>query len=68
MAAKKKNWVDSEIELLIDLYEQSPGLWDIFDKSYQKRDVKEKRYADISEELQISYFLFGNISCHAYAK
>ena len=43
MAAKisNKKWQDGKIEKLIDLYEENPCLWDIFDNSYQKRDVKE---------------------------
>ena len=43
MAAKisNKKWQDGKIEKLIELYEENPCLWDIFDNSYQKRDVKE---------------------------
>ena len=46
-----KKWTDEEIEKLIDLYEENPCLWDIFDKSYQKRDVKERATAYIAEDL-----------------
>ena len=46
-----KKWTDEEIEKLIDLYEENPCLWDIFDKSYQKRDVKERATASIAEDL-----------------
>ena len=35
-----QKWQDGEIEKLIDLYEENPCLWDIFDNSYRKRDVK----------------------------
>ena len=38
----KKTWSDDEIEILIDLYESRPCLWDIFSKDYCKHDMKEK--------------------------
>ena len=56
MTSAKKNskkWSDEDIDNLIDLYEVNPCLWDIFDKSYQKRDVKEKALAAIAEELDV---------------
>ena len=55
MAAKKcnKKWEGGEIEQLIDLYEEKPCLWDIFDKSYQKQGVKEKTLAAITEEFHV---------------
>ena len=55
MAAKRlnKNWQDGDIEKLIDLYEENPCLWDIFDNSYQKRDVKERALAAIANELHV---------------
>ena len=54
-ASKKynKKWEDEEIEKLIDLYEVNPCLRDIFDKSYQKRDEREKELAAIAEELDV---------------
>ena len=36
-----KDWMDEEISLLIDMLEEKPCLWDVFDKQYTKRDVKE---------------------------
>ena len=55
MVAKRSNkkWQDGEIEKLIDLYEENPCLWDIFDNSYQKRDVKERALAAIDNELHV---------------
>ena len=55
MAAKKcnKKWEDGEIKKLIDLYEGNSCLWDIFDKSYQKRDVKEKALVAIAKEFDV---------------
>ena len=35
------------------MYEVNPCLWDIFDKSYQKRDEREKALAAIAEELDV---------------
>ena len=48
-----QKWQDGEIEKLIDLYEENPCLWDIFDNSYQKRDVKERALAAIAKKLDI---------------
>ena len=55
MAAKKcnKTWEDGEIEKLIDLYEENSCLLDIFDKSYQKGDVKEKTLTAIAKEFNV---------------
>ena len=41
------------MEKLIDLYEERPCLWDISDRSYSKRDVKEKALSEIKDELDI---------------
>ena len=35
------------------MYEENPCLWDIFDNSYQKRDVKERALAAIAKKLDI---------------
>ena len=55
MAAKKRNkkWEGGETEKLTDSYEENSCLWDIFDKSYQKRDVKEKALAAIAKEFDV---------------
>lgn len=50
---KKYRWEDEEIDQLINLYEERPCLQDIADKSYQKRDIKERALSEISEELDI---------------
>ena len=44
---------DDQTDKLIDLYEERPCLWDISDKSYQKKDTREKSIAEISEQLDI---------------
>ena len=51
--SKKYRWDDDDVEQLIDLYEERVCLWDVSDKSYQKRDVKEKALAKISEIMGI---------------
>lgn len=33
------------------MLESNPCLWDIFDKSYTKRDLKESAYSEIAESL-----------------
>ena len=55
MAAKRSNkkWQDGEKEKLIDFYEENHCLWNIFDNSYQKRDVKERALATIANELEV---------------
>ena len=49
MAAKRSNkkWQDGEIKNLF------PCPWDIFDNSYQKRNVKERALAAIANELDV---------------
>ena len=46
-----KDWTDEEISLLIDMLEEKPCLWDVFDKEYTKRDVKEIAYTEIASSL-----------------
>ena len=46
-----KKWEDGGIEKLIDLYEGNSCLWDTFDESFQKQDVKEKALAAIAKEF-----------------
>ena len=51
--ANKFRWDDEDVDKLIDLYEARPCLWDIADRSYSKRDIKEKALSEIKEELGI---------------
>ena len=55
MAEKRSNkkWQDGKIEKLIDLYAENHCLWDIFDKSYYKRDVKERALAAVANKLDV---------------
>ena len=50
---QKYKWNDQTVEKLIDLYEERPCLWDISDRSYSIRDVKEKALSEIKDELDI---------------
>ena len=52
---KKFKWSDELIEKLVDLYEGRACFRDPAEKSYQKRDVKEKSLQEISEELNCRY-------------
>ena len=57
---KEKNfrWTDDDIDILIDLFEERPCLWDISSKSYQKREVKERAFNEISEALNVDVFCY----------
>ena len=46
-----KDWTDEEISLLIDMLEEKPCLWDVFDKKYTKWDVKEIASTEIASSL-----------------
>ena len=46
-----KNWADEEISLLMDMLEEKLCLWDVFDKEYMKRDVKEIACTEITSSL-----------------
>ena len=52
---QKYKWNDQTVEKLIDLYEERHCLWDISDRSYSKRDVKEKALSEIKDELDIGH-------------
>lgn len=54
---EKLKWNDELVEKLIELYEERPCLWDISDRSYSKRDVKEKALSEIKEELEVELSL-----------
>ena len=51
---ERRKWNEDEQDILIDLYEARPYLWDIFCKEYSKRDAKEKALNEISEQLDVS--------------
>ena len=51
---KAKDWTDEEITLLIEMLEERPCLWDVFDKEYSKRDVRDVAYTDIASALDVT--------------
>ena len=48
---RREGSTDEEISLLIDMLEEKPCLWDVFDKEYMKRGVKEIAYTEIASSL-----------------
>ena len=42
------------VSKLIDLLEERPCLWDIFDTDYSKREIREPVYTEIAETLDFS--------------
>ena len=46
-----RDWTYEEISLLTDMLEEKPCLWDVFDKEYTKRDVKEIAYTEIDSKF-----------------
>lgn len=48
-----KDWTDDEISLLIEMLEERPCLWDVFDKQYSKRDIREIAYTEIASALDV---------------
>ena len=46
-----KKWNERNTTLLIDLLEEGPSLWDMFDSEYTKREVRELAYKEIAEKL-----------------
>lgn len=47
-----KDWLDDEVSLLIEMLEERPCLWDVFNKDYSKRDAKDVAYNEIADVLQ----------------
>ena len=46
---RARRWTDEETDILIDMFEESACLWDIFSKDYHMKDKRDK----IQEELDI---------------
>ena len=46
-----KKWNERNTTLLIDLLEEIPSLWDMFDTEYTKLEVREVGYKKIAEKL-----------------
>ena len=50
---RTRRWTDEETDILIDMFEESACLWDIFSKDYHMKDKRDKAYEKIQEELDI---------------
>ena len=49
-----KKWSNSDISLLIELLEETACLWNVYDKSYHLKDVRERDLNEMSECLDAS--------------
>ena len=49
----KKEWLEAEIDELIELYHVKPELWDIKSKVYRDRVKKQNAFTEISEKFSI---------------
>ena len=50
---RTRRWTDEETDILIDMFEESACLWDMFSKNYHMKDKRDKAYEKIHEELNI---------------
>ena len=50
---RTRRWTDEETDILIDMFEESACLWDIFSKDYHMKNKRDKAYEKIQEELDI---------------
>ena len=48
---RTRRWTDEETDILIDMFEESACLWDIFSKDYDMKNKLDKSYEKIREEL-----------------
>ena len=44
-----KEWKEDKVSMLIELLEERPSFWDVFNKDYSKRDIKDTTYKEIAE-------------------
>lgn len=49
-----KKWTNEDICVLIDLFEERPCLWDVYDNSYHLRDKRDIAYKEIEAEINVS--------------
>ena len=65
---RTRRWTDEETDILIDMFEESACLWDIFSKDYRMKDKRDKAYEKIQEELGQDfrtgpYFIMHTLLC-----
>ena len=44
-----KDWTENKVSMLIELLEEKPSFWDIFNKYYSKLEVKDATYKEIAD-------------------
>ena len=49
-----KKWTNEETCMLIDLFEERPCLWDVFDKNYHMRDKRDMAFKEIEAKIDFS--------------
>ena len=49
---QKGKWKEENVTALIDLLEEQPCLWKIFDSQYTKREKRDSAYKEISGKLE----------------
>jgi hypothetical protein len=58
---KKKEWLKTEIDELIDLYHNKPVLWNVKDKAYRDRITKRDALVEMAEIFATSAEEYHNI-------
>ena len=48
-----RKWTYDEIDRLLELYEERPIIWDIYNKGYHKREKRAVAFSELSGELEI---------------
>ena len=51
----KMEWTDSKEDILVDLWQQHPCLYDVGNKSYSNRNEKQKALTAISTHIKLVY-------------
>ena len=49
---RKGKWNEENVTALIDLIEERPCLWNIFDSQYTKHEKRDSAYKEIAEMLE----------------
>ena len=49
-----KKWINGDVSLLIELLEERACLWNVYDKSYHLKDVRERALNEMSDSLDAS--------------
>ena len=49
-----KDWKEDEVSMPTEFLEERPNLWNVFNKDYSKRDVKDTGYKEIADVFRCS--------------